>query len=213
MNDKTGRVVALGLGQTIAWASSYYLPAIVALAIAADLHVTPARIYAGLTFGLIITAFVGPQVGRWIDQGHGRFVLCGSNLLFAAGLCLLALSSGMPTFFLAWLVIGLAMGAGLYDPAFATLTVMYGHGARSAITGITLIAGFASTVGWPISAALLHRFGWRGTCMTWALFHLTLGMAVNAWAARSGRYSAAADETSVKKHPCRTVMTLVMLKW
>ena len=197
MNEKAGRVVALGLGQTIAWASSYYLPAIVALAIAADLHVTTGWIYAGLTFGLIITAFVGPQVGRWIDHGHGRFVLCGSNLLFAAGLCVLALSSGMPTFFLAWLVVGLAMGAGLYDPAFATLTAMYGHGARSAITGITLIAGFASTVGWPVSAALLHRFGWRGTCITWALLHVTLGMAANAWAARSRGYSVAANQPEV----------------
>jgi hypothetical protein len=42
MKEKTGRVIALGLGQAIAWASSYYLPAIIAVAIAADLHISPA---------------------------------------------------------------------------------------------------------------------------------------------------------------------------
>jgi hypothetical protein len=84
----------------------------------------------------------------------------------------MTVSTGMSSFFFAWLVLGLAMGAGLYDPAFATLTVMYGHGARPAITGITLIAGFASTFGWPISAALLRRVDWRGTCVAWALLHV-----------------------------------------
>jgi len=49
-------------------------------------------------------------------------------------------------------VLGVGMALGLYDPAFATLTGLYGRAARGPITGITLIAGFASTVGWPLSA-------------------------------------------------------------
>src|SRR6266513_2189089 len=56
---------------------------------------------------------------------------------------------------------------GLYDPAFATLTGLYGRAARGPITGITLIAGFASTVGWPLSALLEADFGWRGACLVW----------------------------------------------
>ena len=63
------------------------------------------------------------------------------------------------------------MAMGLYDPAFATLTGLYGRAARGPITGITLIAGFASTVGWPLSAFLNAQFGWRDACLIWAALH------------------------------------------
>src|SRR5690606_450506 len=57
--------------------------------------------------------------------------------------------------------------------------VLYGSRSRSAITGITLVAGFASTVGWPLSTFLDAHIGWRGACLTWAALHLTLGLALN----------------------------------
>src|SRR5271169_6766128 len=68
---------------------------------------------------------------------------------------------------------------GLYDPAFAALTFLYGREARSAITGITLIAGFASTIGWPASALFLHEFGWRAACLIWAGLNIVLAAPVN----------------------------------
>ena len=67
------------------------------------------------------------------------------------------------------------MTLGLYDAAFAALTAIYGHRARGPITGITLIAGFASTIGWPLSALLNAHVGWRGTCFAWAALHLLIG--------------------------------------
>jgi hypothetical protein len=66
--------------------------------------------------------------------------------LLAIGLLALALAPSLPVCILAWLVIGLGMGAGLYDPAFATLGRLYGHRGRSAISALTLFGGFASTV-------------------------------------------------------------------
>jgi hypothetical protein len=103
-----------------------------------------------------------------------------SNLVFAVGLGLLALAQGPWTLFAAWLLIGAAMGGGLYEAGFATLVRLWGHGARSGITGITLIAGFASTVGWPLSAWLEAEFGWRWACAAWAVLHLGLGLPLNA---------------------------------
>jgi len=79
----------------------------------------------------------------------------------------------------AWLVIGLAMGLGLYDAAFAALGRLYGTTARNAITGITLVAGFASTIGWPLTAWGLAEFGWRQTCLAWALAHIVCGLPLN----------------------------------
>jgi hypothetical protein len=106
-------------------------------------------------------------------------VLAASNLIFAAGLCLLGSTSSFSTLALGWLLMGVGMGLGLYDAAFAALGRMYGPSARSAITGITLIAGFASTVGWPLTAWGEASLGWRWTCFAWAAAHLVIGLPLN----------------------------------
>jgi hypothetical protein len=71
------------------------------------------------------------------------------------------------------------MGFGLYEASFATVAALYGTTARNAITGITLFAGFASTVGWPTSALFIDDFGWRGACLAWAVLHLVIGLPLN----------------------------------
>ena len=71
------------------------------------------------------------------------------------------------------------MGSGLYEAAFASLVRLYGQDSRNAITGITLIAGFASTVGWPLSAWMETQWGWRGACLGWAALHLAMGIPLN----------------------------------
>ena len=176
------RVVAtLGTAQTLAWASSYYLPAMLAKPMAADLGVSAPTVFAAFSVALVVSAIIGPHSGQRIDRWGGRPVLMVTSVLFALGLGLLAMASGPLGLFAAWMVIGLAMGSGLYEAAFASLVRLYGHEARGAITGITLIAGFASTVGWPLSAALEHALGWRGACCTWAALHLLVGLPLNAW--------------------------------
>ena len=77
------------------------------------------------------------------------------------------------------MIIGVGMGSGLYEAAFAALVRLYGSDSRNAITGITLFAGFASTVGWPLSTLLEAHLGWRGTCLSWALLHVVLGIPLN----------------------------------
>lgn len=122
---------------------------------------------------------VGPRAGRWIDQRGGRVVLPMSNVLFALGLLILAVASGPMSLLIAWVILGVAMGYGLYDAAFAALVFLYGSKSRTAITGITLIAGFASTVGWPMSALMLDTIGWRAAVSVWALLHLSFGLLLN----------------------------------
>lgn len=172
-------VLKLGTAQTLAWASSYYLPAILAEPMASDLGVSTATIFGALSAALVVSALLGKTAGAAIDRHGGRPVLAASNLAFAAGLTLLAFSDGPATMFAAWIVIGAAMSGGLYDGAFAALVRIDPAGARSAITGITLLAGFASTVGWPVSAGLELAVGWRGTCLFWAAAHLCLGLPLN----------------------------------
>ena len=177
---KRGVVVAtLGTTQTLAWGSSYYLPAILARPIAAGLGLSQATVFGVFSGSLLLAAVLGPAVGRAIDKNGGRGVLVLSNLVLAAGLVVLASAQGVVGLAIAWALLGVGMALGLYDSAFATLTGLYGRAARGPITGITLIAGFASTIGWPLSAALDASVGWRGACLTWAAINLLIGLPLN----------------------------------
>lgn len=172
-------ILALGTTQTLAWASSMYLPAILADPIARDLGVSANWVFAAFSAALVLSALLGPRIGRQIDLVGGRSVLSLSNLVLAAGLVLLGFSTSVPVLVIAWLLLGIGMGAGLYDAAFAALGRIYGDTARRSITGITLIAGFASTVGWPLSAWGLETIGWRNTCFAWAAAHILIGLPLN----------------------------------
>src|SRR6202051_2165768 len=174
-------ILALGTTQTLAWASSYYLPAILSDPIGPALGVSSNWIFAAFSASLVISALLGPRVSRQIDLVGGRSVLSISNLTLAAGLTLLGCSYSIPVLIVAWLLLGVGMGFGLYDAAFAALGRIYGEAARRSITGITLIAGFASTVGWPLSAWGLQTIGWRNTCFAWALAHILIGLPLNVF--------------------------------
>jgi MFS family permease len=172
---KPGRgiiISALGIGQIFAWGSSYYLPTVLAKPIALDTGWALSWVVGGLSLGLVAAGIVSPWIGRTIERRGGRAVMAASAILLAAGLIVLALAQHVLVYLAGWLLLGFGMGAGLYDPAFATLGRLYGKAARSAITTLTLFGGFASTVCWPLSAFLLEHWGWRGTCLTYAAFHL-----------------------------------------
>ena len=161
-------VSALGITQILAWGSSYYLPAVLGGPIATDTGWPLPWVVGGLSLGLVVAGFSSPFVGRAIQSAGGRYVLALSSLFFGIGLAGLSVSESLPIYLGAWIVIGLGMGAGLYDAAFATLGRMYLKTARSTIAALTLFGGLASTVCWPLSAFLLEHLGWRGACMVYA---------------------------------------------
>ncbi len=193
-------ILALGTTQTLAWASSYYLPAILADPIGRDLGVSANWIFAAFSASLVISAVIGPRVGRQIDQFGGRPVLVASNLTLASGLVLLGLSTSIPLLVAAWILLGIGMGCGLYDAAFGALGRIYGNDARKPITGITLLAGFASTVGWPLTALGLEAIGWRNTCFAWALAHILIGLPLNFFMLPAVKEPKLAAAAPIKPH-------------
>jgi predicted MFS family arabinose efflux permease len=210
LNDRLWIVAALGTTQTLAWASSYYLAAIVAAPMARAFGVSTTTVFAAFSVSLLLAALLGPRIGRQIDRIGGREVLAISNLLFAAGLVLLGVAQTELVLWLGWLVMGVAMGMGLYDAAFGALGRIYGDAARSPITGITLIAGFASTVGWPLTAWGVAAIGWRYTCLSWALAHLAIGLPINLLLLPNLRAAAARTETATRPHvPMDRIMWLL----
>jgi len=174
---------------------------------AAELGIATTWIFTAFSAGLLVSAFLGPAAGRLIDVHGGRRVLPGSNVVIAAGLALLGSCSGMFSLFAAWLVIGIGTSAGLYEAAFSTLAGIYGRDARRAITGITLIAGFASTVCWPLSAYMDVTIGWRATCFVWAAAHLLFALPINLLLPPGRRHEV---EATTGEEPAQADRRLVM---
>ena len=143
-------VAAIGTAQTLAAASSYYLPAILADPIAQGTDVSRSTVFGIFSGSLLFAAMLGPAVGRTIDRRGGRGLLTISNVVLAAGLALLGKAHRIVLLSAAWLVLGIGTAMGRYEAAFATLTGLYRRAARGPITGLTLIAGFASMVSWPL---------------------------------------------------------------
>jgi MFS family permease len=167
-------IAAMGVGQILAWGSSYYLLAVLAAPVARATGWSDSWIIGALSLGLLTSGLVSPRVGHLIERFGGRLVLASSAVLLATGLLLQAIAPNLTIFIVAWFVIGLGMGAGLYDPAFSTLGRLYGEHARSAITQLTLFGGFASTVCWPLSAYFVEHFGWRGASLAYAAINIAV---------------------------------------
>ncbi|CAH1045222.1 MFS transporter [Halomonas sp. TD01] len=210
-SPRFGLTLTLGSAQTLAWASSYYLPAILAVPMARELGISISWVFGAFSAALLLTAMLGPSVGRWIDRQGGRGVLMASNGVMALALGMMAMSQGIPSLMLAWLVTGIGMAMGLYDAAFATLGRLLGRQARASITGVTLVAGFASTIGWPLTAWLENEWGWRVACASWALAHLLIGAPLNfrlPRAASSGAFSEADQNAPMPGRPRLTMLLL-----
>ena len=107
-----GVVCALGATQTLAWASSTYLPAILAAPMARDLGISRATVFGAFSVSLLVMAACGPMVGRAIDRAGGRNMLMWSNVVLAIGLVLLGCADHVALLFAAWCILGAGMAMG-----------------------------------------------------------------------------------------------------
>ncbi|WP_334165149.1 MFS transporter, partial [Phenylobacterium sp.] len=167
-------VAGFGAGQIAAFASSFYLMGVLGDAVAADLGLSSTFVFATVSLSLAVPALLAPAVARRIDGGGGARTLLASHLVFALGLALLGYAQNAWGLAASMLVMGLGMAYGLSPTPFAILVQLYGDAARGPITGVALIGGLGSTLGWPLTGWLSGEVGWRGACFAWALVHLAM---------------------------------------
>jgi MFS family permease len=161
-------VPVLGVTQIIAWGSIFYSPVLTVPLIAAERGWSLSFAMGGFSLGLLVAGLASPFVGAAVDRYGGHVVMTGGSLVSAAGLVALVHAEGMAGYLAVWMLLGLGLGASLYDPAFASLGRIFGAAARRPITVLTLAGGFASTVGWPTTHFLLGAVGWRGAYLVYA---------------------------------------------
>ena len=161
-------VSVLGITEILSWGALFYPPVLTVPLIAADHGWSKAFAMGGFSGGLLVGGLASRHVGALIDRFGGHAVMPCGSLIGAVGLAGIVLAPNASTYYAMWMVVGVAMAASLYDPAFATLGRIFGAAARSPITALTLAGGFASTVSWPVTQALIDRVGWRGTYLVYA---------------------------------------------
>lgn len=186
----------LGIAQIIAWGGSFYLTAVLAAAVVRDTGWAQAWVYGSLSVGILVSGLLAPAVGKLISRFGGRPMLLASSPIIALGLLLLAIAPNLPSFVGAWLVIGTGMAAGLYDPLFATLGQRYGKNARGAITQVTLVSGFCTSITWPLVALLVEHLGWRGACLAYSTMLMLLVLPIYLYTLRPQPIAAPTDSTA-----------------
>lgn len=158
----------LAAGQMIVWAGLFYSFAALLLSWETDLGWSKTELAFGFTIALLVAASASPMAGRIVDAGGGCLLLGGGALFGAVALALLATVESQSMFLVVWALIGLAHAGCLYEPCFAFVTRTMGSSARAAITRITLCAGFASTIAFPLGAWFSATLGWRGAVIIFA---------------------------------------------
>ena len=178
---------ALGLTQIIGYGTLYYSFAILAPGMAADFGLPEHWVFGALSVALFVGSLLAPTAGRLADRyGAGRVMSFGSA---AAALALVAAASSpnAATFIAALVVMELAACFVLYATAFVAIVQLGDTGASRSITHLTLIAGFASTVFWPLTTALYAELSWREVYIVFAALNLFICLPVHFWLMRLNR--------------------------
>ncbi|WP_332658549.1 MFS transporter [Brevundimonas sp.] len=174
LNVSRAVVPVLGLGQVVAFASSYYLLGVLADPMARDLGLDPAAPFAALSAAFLLSAVLTPWAGRLIERRGGRTVLAASNVAYAAALLLIGSAPNSWVLLIGIAALGFGMAIGLYGTAFSVLVELKGAAARRSITAVSLIGALGGGVGWPLSRMAAEAWDWRAACLMWALAHLAV---------------------------------------
>ncbi|GAA4546267.1 MFS transporter [Pseudonocardia xishanensis] len=162
-------LVVLCATEIVSWGVLYYAFPVLAPSISTDTGRSVSTITAAFSAGLIVSALVGIWTGRLLDRIGPRPVMTAGSVLAVPAVVGIALAPTLPLFFAAWVLAGVAMAGTLYPPAFAALTRWWGPRRVRALTVLTLVAGLASTIFAPLTAALVGQVGWRNTYLVLAV--------------------------------------------
>jgi MFS family permease len=219
--DARGRALAaLCVTEITSWGTLYYAFPVLLGPISADTGWSTTATVGAFSAGAIVAAGSGIVAGRMIDTHGPRRVMTTGSVLGVLALLAVAWAPSLPWFYLAWTLGGMAQAATFYPPAFAAITGWYGEQRLRALTTVTLVAGFASTVFAPLTAALVSHLTWRGSYVVLAVIlgvvtvPLHLLLLTPPWTRRSGSAGPSPEEAerarAVVRSPRFVALAVVM---
>lgn len=173
-------IAALGVAQIVSWGTLYYSFSLFVLPMQESLGWSLTQLNGALTTGLLVAGLCAFPVGAYIDRHGGRTLMTAGALGAVALLCAWSRVETLTAFYAVWLGLGACMAAVLYEPLFVVLTYHFKERARRAITTLTLVAGFASTVFMPLIETLLGHLPWRDVLLILALIYAAITVPIHA---------------------------------
>lgn len=161
-------LIVLAITQLIGW-GTISLPAVIGRQFAADLDMDIAAVFAGTSVFYSAMGLASPWLAGPFTRHGARWVMMVGTLVFVPGFVLLAVAHGPLTYFAGWVCLGVAGSATLTTAGLIVLNEVAGRNAKSAIGALMLVTGLASSVFWPTTVFLTGLFGWRGTCLIYAV--------------------------------------------
>ncbi|MCP4332756.1 MAG: MFS transporter [Gammaproteobacteria bacterium] len=162
-------ILLLAIAQTLIWACIYYSFPALLLHWEASLGWSRADLTGAVTLAIFMSASCSPLYGRLIDAGKGAQMMTAASVLGGMSMMALSLVTELWQFYLLWAVLGVCMAGSLYEPCFALITRARGAEAKRSIIFVTLVAGFAGTVSFPVAHSLVLAFGWRTAVLCFGL--------------------------------------------
>lgn len=201
--DHRSHIVAflLGITQTVGYGTLYYAFGVLAPAMAADTGYSLTSVYGFFSIGLAASGFFAPRIGRLLDRHSPARLMTAGSALCAAMLVAWALVPGRTAFAAFTILVELSSILVLYEAAFvAVAKTTPAAQARRTITGITLVAGFASTIFWPLTHWLSGFLDWREVCLVYAAMQIAICLPLHAllWRAFPAVNESATDEAKLE---------------
>lgn len=179
---------ALGVTQIVGYGTLYYAFPILAPAMASDLGLSQSAVFGALSVALFLGSLAAPYAGKLADRFGAARVMTAGSAAAALALAACALAPEAASFVAALVAAELAACFVLYATAFAAIVQIGPAGAQRSITHLTLIAGFASTLFWPLTTLLHGTLAWRQVFLIFAGLNLALCLPLHAWLMRQARH-------------------------
>lgn len=189
-HSNAGAIWALGATQIIGYGTLYYSFSILAPAIASTFDVNVEWIYGTISLALLAGGLISPWAGGLADRHGAARVMSLGSIGAAAALAVCGLASNTVMFLAGMILVELASAFVLYSTAFAFLAQTTGSQAQRSITYLTLIAGFASTIFWPLTSWMLGSLQWQQVYFGFAILNLLVCLPLHLWLSRFARIAA-----------------------
>lgn len=162
-------VGGLSITELVCWGTLAYAFSVFVVPMHAELGWSPVQLNGAYTTGVAMSGLVAIPVGRWLQHHGARVLMSTGSLLATAALLGWSQVDSLPVFYAIFAVIGLAMAATFYEPAFAVTATWFVRHRPQAVLALTSAGGLASTVFIPITGTLIGELGWRTALISLAV--------------------------------------------
>lgn len=201
-------ILGIGATQVIGWGTSFNTLTVFGTRIQEDLGLSRIVVFSGIAVQLLVAAMLAPRMGKLVDRLGARPIMIGGSFVAALAMLMQGWATGLVSYILGWVLIGIAAPMMLNNAAMPGLVQVVGANARKAITGLTLISGLTSTVFLPINYVLLETVGWRWAYVVFAVMHVLICAPIHYLVLRRGAGIGEAEaESGQKRVPADGILT------